>query len=73
MSQAFDDSEVFRFRPGIELIQEGKCPIGGMTPMACMFCSYGHMTECHHPETCEEAECSHYVREIDAEMYGGEG
>jgi len=39
------------------------CPIGAVSPMACMFCPYGHMLECHHPYTCEEAECNHYVEE----------
>ena len=33
------------------------------TPMSCMFCAYGHMTECHHPLDCNEArivgKCSH--------------
>jgi len=47
----------------------GECPLGGANPMACMFCSYGHMTECHYPYTCEEAECSHYQQEMEAEGY----
>ena len=34
----------------------------------CMFCSYGHMLECHYPFTCDEAECSHYQQEM--EEYG---
>lgn len=45
----------------------GECPLGGASPMACMFCWYGHMTECHYPLTCEEAQCSHYQAEMDAE------
>ena len=40
----------------------GTCPQGGTTPMACMFCLYGHMTHCHYPLTCEEAECNHYYQ-----------
>jgi len=32
-----------------------------------MFCPYGHMTECHPPFTCEEAECSHYRTEMELE------
>ncbi|MBD3215187.1 MAG: hypothetical protein GF311_21450 [Candidatus Lokiarchaeota archaeon] len=24
------------------------------------FCSYGHMTECHYPYTCESEYCQHY-------------
>lgn len=39
------------------------CP----TPMQAMFCPYGHMTECHYPKTCDEAQCSHYLRQRDAE------
>ena len=31
------------------------------------FCQYGHMTECHYPMTCEEAECSHYEAEMEAD------
>jgi hypothetical protein len=45
----------------------GKCPLGKTSPMACMFCQCGHMTECHYPHTCEEAECSHYKAEMEAE------
>ena len=39
------------------------CPMNDneqVPPMRCMYCPYGHMTECHHPFTCDEAECSHY-------------
>lgn len=28
--------------------------------MACMFCSYGHMMECHYPYTCDSQYCNHY-------------
>lgn len=45
----------------------GTCPLGGDNPMACMFCPYGHMMQCHYPLTCEEAECSHYQAELAAE------
>ena len=31
----------------------------------CMFCSYGHMLECHHPYTCDSEYCKHY-------RYGGD-
>ena len=34
-------------------------------PMRCMFCPYGHMLDCHHPFTCDEAECSHYSEDIE--------
>lgn len=42
------------------------------TPVAAMFCPYGHMLECHYPMTCEEAECEHYKRDIEAEMEQGD-
>lgn len=48
---------------GIELIQIGKCPVNATSPIACMFCPYGHMLECHYPKTCAEAVCSHYQAE----------
>ncbi len=31
--------------------------------LAAMFCPNGHMTECHAPMDCEEAECGHYLFE----------
>lgn len=43
----------------------GQCPLGGAGAMACMFCHFGHMTECHYPLTCEEADCSHYQAETE--------
>ncbi len=54
---------------GILKVATGECPVGALSPMACMFCSYGHMTNCHYPLTCEEAECSHYQAEMEAEEY----
>jgi hypothetical protein len=51
---------------GIDRIAKGECLINGSSPMACMFCSFGHMTDCHYPMTCEEAKCSHY-REQNAD------
>jgi hypothetical protein len=48
------------FKTGIETIESGNCPIGYSSPMACMFCEFGHLTECHYPANCEEANCSHY-------------
>ena len=33
--------------------------------MACMFCPYGHMMECHHPYTCDSQYCNHYYRGDD--------
>jgi len=35
--------------------------------MAAFFCMEGHMLECHAGKTCEEAECSHYERNREAE------
>lgn len=29
----------------------------------CMFCKHGHMTECHHPYTCDSDYCNHYSGE----------
>lgn len=29
----------------------------------CMFCKYGHMTECHYPYTCDSDYCNHYEGE----------
>jgi len=53
---------------GIVKIATGKCPRGAVCPLACMVCEFGHMTFCHHPFTCEEAQCSHYQREMAAEF-----
>lgn len=36
-----------RFPTGVGQIERGECEDGGLTPMACMFCPYGHMLECH--------------------------
>ena len=57
----------FRERMGAWKTLHGECELGKANPMACMFCSFGHMTECHYPHTCEEAECSHYQREMEEE------
>ncbi len=45
---------------GIGAIDRGECPCYAITPIACTFCSYGHMLDCHYPKTCEEAQCDHY-------------
>ncbi len=55
-------------RAGINKILRGECPAGAVSPMACMFCHYGHMLECHYPLTCEEAQCSHWQAE---QAWGG--
>ena len=53
-----------RFPAGIGRIERGECPRGSATPIGCMFCECGHMLECHYPDSCETAECSHYLKEI---------
>ena len=55
---------------GATKILTGKCPLGGISPMACMFCEFGHMLDCHYPRTCEEAQCSHYQQELAYQMEG---
>jgi hypothetical protein len=59
--------KISRFPTGIGRIDRGECPLGRLNPMVCMFCSYGHMLECHHPMTCEKAECSHWQMQMDEE------
>lgn len=45
------------------------CP----TPMAAMFCSEGHMLECHQGMSCEEARCSHFEQDSgDEKEFDGE-
>ena len=36
---------------GITRVLDRKCPVHAKNPMACMFCCYGHLTECHFPKT----------------------
>ena len=36
-----------------------------LTPMAPMFCVFGHLLECHAGMTCEVARCSHYERAME--------
>jgi hypothetical protein len=35
--------------------------------MACQFCPTGHMTDCHYPYSCEEANCGHYQTQLAKE------
>jgi hypothetical protein len=49
-------------RMGVTKVYMGKCPLKAQSPHACMFCHCGHMTECHWPLTCVEAQCSHFKR-----------
>ena len=46
-----------RYRPGVELIKEGRCPIRATTEYSCWVCVFGHPLECHYPELCLEAGC----------------
>lgn len=57
------------FPSGIDQINAGKCPIGARNPIACVLCNYGHMTECHHPDDCRTANCSHYQQQRANERY----
>ncbi len=54
-----------KYEPGFLKIQEGYCPVNAKNPMACMFCQFGHMLECHHPMTCDQAECSHLAKYME--------
>jgi len=54
-------------KSGLEKIKDGTCEMKATSPMACMFCLYGHLTECHYPLLCAEACCSHYQREVEQE------
>jgi len=56
-------------KTGIDKIKNGECPLGAFSPMTCMFCEFGHMTECHYPMNCEEANCSHYQAQEEQERY----
>ena len=63
-------SGMSRFPTGIERIASGECQAAG--PHACTFCQYGHMTECHFPHTCGEAQCDHFLDEQDVDVEGYE-
>lgn len=61
-----------KYEPGFIKIQEGYCPMNAVSPMACAFCHYGHMLECHHPMTCSQAKCSHLEKYDEDAMYKDE-
>ena len=67
MSNWNEIPQEIREKAGAWKIENGQCPIDATTPMTCMFCQFGHMMECHYPQTCEEADCSHYQEEEDWE------
>jgi hypothetical protein len=57
---------------GVIKTTTGQCPLDHTSPMACMFCHYGHMTNCHYPLSCAEANCSHFQEEVaNAGEYAG--
>ena len=56
---------------GVDLVAAGKCPYGAIPPVACMFCAEGHILDCHAGQTCAEARCSHFLREIEEIGNGG--
>ena len=60
--QFFEMVLLGKYEPGFIKIKEGYCPLNAKSPMACTFCMVGHMLECHHPMTCEEAKCSHLTK-----------
>jgi hypothetical protein len=59
--------ELLGHATGIGKIDRGECPTQASNPVACTFCPYGHMLDCHYPQTCEEAQCSHYQLSAEEE------
>lgn len=57
------------YKPGFDLIKSGKCPQGQRCPMACFLCQYGHITECHYPLNCDDAQCSHFEDNTQMQNY----
>jgi len=51
-----------KYEPGIIKIEAGECPLNGKSAMSCQLCPVGHILECHHPMTCDKAECSHLTK-----------
>lgn len=59
-----------KYEPGIVRIKTGTCPMNpkNRNPTACFFCPTGHLLECHFPDDCATANCSHlskYMEESD--------
>jgi hypothetical protein len=52
---------------GIYRVEHGTCPRGCNNAMACQFCPTGHMTDCHYPYSCKEANCGHYQTQLAKE------
>lgn len=61
--------DAHEFPTALDVIGAGECPRKAETPVACFLCSWGHITECHAPQTCAEAKCGHYMKEI---LFGAE-
>ncbi len=51
-----------KYAPGILKIRFSRCPLHAINEMACMFCDFGHLLECHYPKNCWDANCSHLER-----------
>ncbi len=64
---AYNEADKDDYPYGNEYPGPGKNPECKCYPnmIAAHFCSYGHMTECHYPMTCREAECAHWEIEQD--------
>lgn len=60
--QFFEMMLLGKYEPGFIKVKEGYCPLNAKSPMACTFCQYGHLLECHAPMGCEEAKCSHLTK-----------
>lgn len=58
-----------KYGPSRELgsIQFESNPRCRCSAMQAMFCAFGHMLECHYPHTCREAQCDHYLRQMENE------
>ena len=48
-----------------DLVPLCRCRASGAGPAAAMFCTTGHMAECHYPLRCDQAACSHLTRYDD--------
>ena len=47
-----------------DVIKACACPLNNSILIACFVCNWGHLTECHAPQTCAEAQCSHYCAQL---------
>lgn len=59
------------YRRGVDVIMAGECPLGQLSPFACMWCLQGHAMECHYPMDCEAANCGHYQQDQAFEEESG--